>query len=164
MGSNSSLGVDFIKMTTILPSCKYDVSITESQSQDQKITYQDFEYCMANTCKFVGYSEHRKIDLQTALNETKNLDWTFLDNGISIINKKTGVCIFFRRVALDKWYVDTPIQLPRFTGLCWASYVDKNTVEAILRLFFEEMDWFCATHWHEAPDLFEVDMEEDLEK
>ena len=83
-----------------------------------------------------------------------------LDNGISIINNKTDDHVFFRRVTSDKWYVDTPIRLPRFSGLFLASYIDENTVESILRLFFEESDWFCATHWHEAPDLFEeVDME-----
>jgi hypothetical protein len=134
---------------------EFNITSIESQTLDKKIEFQDIEYSMVNTAKSVSYFEHRQIDLQTALNETKNLDWTFLDNGISIINNKTDDCIFFRRVALDRWYVDTPIRLPRFAGLFWASYVDQSIVEVILRLFFEENDWFCATNWHEAPDLFE---------
>lgn len=164
MGPDSSFGVDFIKMKSN-SQIQIDILPIESQIQGRKIEFQDIEYSMSNTGKSVSYFEHRQIDLQTALNETKNLDWTFLDNGISIINNKTDDCVFFRRVALDKWYVDTPIRLPRFMGLFWASYIDENTVESILRLFFEESDWFCTTHWHEAPDLFEeVDMEENLEK
>lgn len=127
----------------------------ESQTPDQKIEFQDIEYSMLNTGKSVSYFEHRQIDLQTALHETKNLDWTFLDNGISIINNKTDDCVFFRRITFDKWYVDTPIRIPRFRGLFWASYIDERTIDVILRLFFEENDWFCAIHWHESPDLFE---------
>lgn len=155
MGADSNLGVDFIKMKPNLQIQEFDIVPIESQIQNKKIEFQDIEYSMANTGKSVNYFEHRQIDLQTALNETKNLDWTFLDNGISIINNKTDDCIFFRRVALDRWYVDTPIRLPRFAGLFWASYLDENSADTILRLFFEENDWFCATNWHEAPDLFE---------
>lgn len=160
MGADSSFGVDFIKMKHDLSIQELEISPIELPIQDRKIEFQDIEYSMLNTGKAINYFEHKQIDLQTALNETKNLDWTFLDNGVSIINNKTDDCVFFRRVAFDKWYVDTPIRLPRFTGFFWASYIDENTLEAILRLFFEESDWFCATHWHEAPDLFEeVDVE-----
>jgi hypothetical protein len=152
--------MDFNKMKFDSQIQESSIVPIESQTPDVKIEFQDIEYSMANTAKSVSYSEHRQIDLQTALHETKNLDWTFLDNGISIINNKTDDCIFFRRVALDRWYVDTPIRLSRFSGLFWASYVDENVVEVILRLFFEECDWFGVTHWHEAPDLFEqVDVE-----
>jgi len=153
MGPDSDIGVDFIKMKNIQVS-EYDM-FDQSQIQSQKIAYQDIEYCMANTGKSVSYSEHRKIDLQTSLSETKNLDWTYLDNGISIINNKTDDCVFFRRIDSDKWYVDTPIQLPKFDGFFWATYADESTVEAILKQFFAECDWFCVTHWFEAPDLFE---------
>lgn len=156
MGTNSSFGVDFIKMKPNLQIQEFDIIPIELQTTDKKIEFQDIEYSMINTGKSVSYFEHKQIDLQTALNETKNLDWTFLDNGISIINNKTDDCIFFRRVALDRWYVDTPIRLPRFAGLVWASYIDENSADAILKLFFEENDWFYATSWHEAPDLFEA--------
>lgn len=137
------------------PVQEYDIIPLSFQKQDTAIQYQDIEYCLSNRGKSVYCSEHRKIDFQNALHETKNLDWTYLDNGISLVNNKTSDCIFFRRVDLDKWYVDTPIRIPRFAGLFWASYIDESIVESILRLFFDECDWFSVIHWFEAPDLFE---------
>lgn len=38
-----------------------------------------------------------------------------------------------------------------FVGL----HIDENTLERVLRLFFEESDWFSIVHWFEAPCLFE---------
>ena len=123
--------------------------------QSQQKDSEDIIFCMANTGQFVPIGQHKHIDIDQALEKTKNLDWTFRKNGISFINNKTEDNLFFCRVDSNKWYVDTPIRIQRAEGLFWASFVDESTVKKILELYFAGADWFGATHWHESPDPFE---------
>lgn len=116
--------------------------------------YQDIEYCMANRGRFVLYSEHRKIDYVSALHELANLDWTYLNNGISFIDNKTHGSVFFRRTNLNLWYVQTAAH--DANGNFWTTTIDSESAFTVLRLFFEESPWFEAVGWHLEPDLFEA--------
>lgn len=141
-----------IKQTLI----HFDDKVIQDQILTSCIEYQDIEYCMANRGRAVYYSEHKSIDCCSAVHEMSNLDWTFSKNGISFINNKTDQSIFFQRLNLDSWYVDTAEKGEGgFTGYFWAATIDTASALAVLRLFFEESDWFSAVTWHRSPDLFE---------
>lgn len=133
---------------------EYSADTKETQTQDQTKKYQDIEYCLCNGGRSVYHSERKKTDLQKALYETRNLDWTFSKNGISFINNRTGESVFLRRTSINNWYIDTAIKPEKFTNF-WASNIDGESIQNILELFFEEVDWFGTIRWVESPDPFE---------
>ena len=133
--------------------------VEQIPEQDQNIClsgtkYQDIEYTMANRGRAVFYDEHKKIDYYSALHESSNLDWTYLKNGISFVNNKTGQSLFFRRIKMNFWYVQTAAH--NENADFWTANVESGTAFSVLRLFFEESAWFEAISWHLEPDLFEA--------
>ena len=57
--------------------------------QSQQKDCQDVVFCMANTGQFVGIGQHKHVEPTDAVLKTKNLDWTFRKNGISLDRKST---------------------------------------------------------------------------
>ena len=118
------------------------------QSQDTDIKHQDIEYCMCNRNKIVYYEDHVQVDLQLAITEFKNLDWTYLKNGISFHNNKTDQSLFCHRIKEDSWLAQTPIRIEGiWTGYQWVSYPDTIMIINVIRLYFEEMPWFHTLSW-----------------
>lgn len=136
---------------------QFDEKVAQSQTLAMSCTeYQATEYCMVNRGKTVCYGEHKSIDHCGAVHEMSNLDWTLSKNGISFINNKADRSVFFRRLNLDSWYVETAEKdMGGFTGYFLSATIDTASALAVLRLFFEESDWFGAVAWHKNSGLFE---------
>ena len=111
---------------------------------------------MVNRGKAIYYKEHKGIDYYAAMHEMSNLDWTFSKNGISFINNKNDCSVFFRRINLDSWYIETAEKIGgQFAGYFWGATIDSSSALVVLRLFFEENKWFEAITWHRTQCLFE---------
>lgn len=72
-------------------------------------SYQKFLYCLANRNRHVYYPWHESIDYQKAESEISSLNWTYRQNGISILNASTNENIFCSRLQDDKWFVLTAV-------------------------------------------------------
>ena len=103
------------------PSANQRLEVADTNKTDENLLltatdtkYQDIEYSMHNRNKCVYYSEHKQVDLQLAISETKSLDWSVLKNGISFHNNKTDQSIFCHRLAEDKCALNDPEKKDRY--------------------------------------------------
>jgi len=118
------------------------------QGQQTDTAYQNFVYCMSNRNKKVYGPNMPSIDYQKAVSEINGMDPTYKNNGISIFNLRVDDNIFCSRLKEDKWFVLTRIlENNVYTGCQWASYSDHQSLLNVIRIFFEEDNWFDMLKW-----------------
>jgi len=125
--------------------------MTEINFQEEKeiqgIKYQDITYYKQNGNDFVIYEDLIHVDFMKAMSEMENLNWK-LFNHIGFINQKTDDLVQFIRQRKNRWYADVPINRGKnWEGYSWGAYADNKTISNMMRLFFEEVDWFEMLRW-----------------
>jgi len=109
--------------------------------------YQYITYYKQNGKEIVKSKDEIPIDFLKAMYEVENLNWK-LDNHIGFENHKTDDVVQFIRKGKNNWYVDVPIKINSlWNGYFWGSYSDNKTISNMLRLYFEEVDWFDMLRW-----------------
>ena len=126
-------------------------NITEDYLQEQKeisdTKYQYITYYKQNGNDIIESKDCVQIDFIKAMNEMENLNWK-LFNHIGFVNHKTNENLQFIREGFDNWYADVPINDEKnWEGYCWGAYSDNKTISNMMRLFFEEVEWFGILEW-----------------
>ena len=117
----------------------------EAVKQDTK--YQHITYHKQNGSEIILYKELVSIDFFKAMSEMENLNWK-LDNYVGFENQRTRDYVQFIREGKNEWYADIPIDdRKNWKGYCWSAYGDNKTISNMLRLYFEEVDWFGMLRW-----------------
>src|SRR5690348_12460918 len=97
---------------------------------------QNIIYCLINTNRVVRYRDKIPFNFEKAITELKNLDWTYEDNGISILNMGNGDGLFCKRQEVDKWLFLTPVRnYGVYEGYQWASYPNLESLVKTVKLF-----------------------------
>ncbi len=124
----------------------YDELLKQDTISDVK--FQDITYHMDNSNKSVDWEEHTQIDFIKAMNEMKNLDWNYENNYITFVNNKTKECVQFLRKSENDWYAEVPINDGvNWDGYAWSCDTTSKPVMDMLRLYFEEVQWFGMLSW-----------------
>jgi len=119
----------------------------QEQKEIQGIKYQDITYFKQNGNEIVDHEALIHIDFIKAMSEMENLNCN-LYNYIGFINHKTNDLVQFIRLTQNRWYADVPIDRGvNWEGYSWSVYGDNKTISNIMRLFFEEVDWFGMLRW-----------------
>jgi len=119
----------------------------QEQKEIQGIKYQDITYYKQNGNDIVIYEDLIHVDFMKAMSEMKNLDWN-LSNHIGFINQKTDDLVQYIRQGKNMWYADVPINRGKnWEGYSWGAYTDNETISNMMRLFFEEAEWFGMLSW-----------------
>ncbi len=119
----------------------------QEEKEIQGIKYQDITYFKQNGNEIINYEPLIHIDFIKAMSEMENLNWK-LFNHIGFTNHKTNDFVQFVRHGKNRWYADVPIDDgPNWDGYCWGAYGDNKTISNMMRLFFEEVDWFPMLRW-----------------
>ena len=119
----------------------------QEQKEIQGIKYQDITYFKQNGNEIVHNEKLVHIDFIKAMSEMENLNWK-LFNYIGFRNHKTNDFVQFIRQGQNRWYADVPIDDGvNWEGYCWTAYGDNKTISNMMRLFFEEVEWFGMLGW-----------------
>jgi len=125
--------------------------MAEINFQEQKeildTKYQDITYFKQNGNEIVDFEALIHIDFMKAMSEMENLNCD-LFNYIGFRNHKTNDFVQFIRQEQNRWYADVPIDDEKnWEGYCWSAYGENKTISNMMRLFFEEVDWFGMLRW-----------------
>lgn len=119
-----------------------------SQDTESDVKYQDITYYMQNPNKVVKSKDNIPIDFLKATSEMNDLDWNYKSNYIGFTNNKKLECVQFIRQGEKKWYVEVPINHgKKWDGYAWCGYSNTEIITNMLRLFFEEVQWFGMLSW-----------------
>ena len=119
----------------------------QEQKEIQGIKYQDITYFKQNGNEIVDFEALIHIDFMKAMSEMENLN-SDLFNYIGFRNHKTNDFVQFIRQEQNRWYADVPIDDEKnWEGYCWSAYGENKTISNMMRLFFEEVDWFGMLRW-----------------
>ena len=119
----------------------------QEQKEIQGIKYQDITYFKQNGNEIVDFGALIHIDFMKAMSEMENLNCD-LFNFIGFRNHKTNDFVQFIRQEQNRWYADVPIDDEKnWEGYCWSAYGENKTISNMMRLFFEEVDWFGMLRW-----------------
>jgi len=126
-------------------------NINEESLQEQKeiidIKFQNITYYKTNGSINIGYDKWVSIDFLKAMSEMKKLDWSKF-NHIGFVNHRTNENVQFIRKRKNYWYADVPIDGGvNWDGYVWGTYSDNKTISNMMRLFFEEVEWFGILEW-----------------
>jgi len=126
-------------------------NINEETLQEQKevvdTKYQYITYYKQNGNDIIEAKDCVLIDFIKAMNEMENLNWK-LFNHIGFVNHKRNENLQFIREGKNNWYADVPIDNEaNWGGYCWGAYSDNKTISNMMRLFFEEVEWFGMLDW-----------------
>lgn len=109
--------------------------------QETSVEYQDITYWKYTATETVHGTSSTPIDLQKALHETQKLSQP--GDIIGFTNGKNKDAINFVFQGHDSWYVEVPIfDKPEWDGYFWNANSDTKTVLDVIRLFFDELEWF----------------------
>jgi len=109
--------------------------------------YQSITYYKQNGSEVIGHDKWVPIDFLKAMSEMEKLDWNKF-NHIGFVNKKTHENVQFIRKGKNNWYADVPIDDGvNWDGYCWVAYSDNKSISNMMRLFFEEVEWFGMLSW-----------------
>jgi hypothetical protein len=123
-------------------------AVAEKQQEVLDVKFQDITYHMDNSDKSVDWEEHAQIDFLKAVNEMKNLNWNYENNYITFVNNKTKECVQFLRKGENDWYAEVPINDGvQWDGYAWSCDTTSKPVIDMLRLYFEEVQWFGMLSW-----------------
>lgn len=119
----------------------------QEQEEITDIKYQNITYYKQNGSEIIGHNKWASIDFLKAMSEMEKLDWR-KSNHIGFENHKTEELVQFIRKENNKWYADVPIDRGSiWDGYCWGAYSDNKTISNMMRLFFEEVEWFGMLEW-----------------
>ena len=126
-------------------------NINEKFVQEQKeiidTKYQNITYYKQNGSEVMGHDKWISIDFLKAMSEMEKLDWE-KPNHIGFKNHRTEETVQFIRKGKNNWYADIPIKNNgEWKGYCWGAYSDNKTISNMMRLFFEEVEWFGMLEW-----------------
>jgi len=124
----------------------YENFQVEEILQDTK--FQNITYYKQNGSEIIGHPKRVSIDFLKAMSEMEKQAWNE-DNHIGFENHRTNEIVQFIRKAKNNWYADVPIKsnVKSNNRLCWGAYSDSKTISNIMRLFFEEVEWFGMINW-----------------
>ena len=110
--------------------------------------YQTITYYKQNGTEIIGHPKHVSIDFLKAMSEMEKQDWK-VDNHIGFENNRTNETVQFIRKEENNWYADVPIRSNEKSNsrCCWGAYTDNKTISNMMRLFFEEVEWFGMINW-----------------
>ena len=118
-----------------------------NEKQIQQLKYQYMTYFKQNYREIVNKKDFTSIDFLKAMYEMEKLNWKKF-NHIGFINHRTEECVQFIREGKNEWYADVPIIINgEWNGYSWSAYSDNKTIANMLRLFFEEVEWFGMLSW-----------------
>lgn len=124
--------------------------LTNSVIQDiqSDIKFQNIVYYCWDGKKDISSDNNVTIDFIGAMNEMKNIDYTFDKNFIGFKNQNNNELVQFIRLGEDSWYADIPINSGvNWDGYYWAGYGNTIEIAGMLKLFFEEVPWFDSISW-----------------
>ena len=112
------------------------------------VKFQNIIYYYWDGKRTVDQSQQVRIDFLGAVNEMECLDHKFERNFIGFQNCSTGEYVQFVRLGNDSWYADVPIKdRGNWEGYLWAGYGNTQSINDMLKLFFEEVPWFDSLSW-----------------
>jgi len=125
--------------------------IHEKYFQDQNeildTKYQNITFYKQNGSEVIGHDKWVSIDFLKAMSEMEKLNWN-KDNHIGFVNHNTHENVQFIRKRKNKWYADIPIKKDgKWDRYCWGAYSDNKTISNMMRLYFEEVEWFGMLEW-----------------
>jgi len=121
--------------------------VFQEQKNIQGIKYQYITYYKQNGNDIIEAKDCVLIDFIKAMNEMENLNWK-LFNHIGFVNHKRNENLQFIREGFDNWYADVPIKNEgEWQGYYWGAYDNNKTISNMMRLFFEEVNWFGMLRW-----------------
>jgi len=118
-----------------------------SQALRDDVKYQDITYYKWDRHESICSKQNVQIDIDKALSEMENLDWTFSHNHIGFKNRHTNETIQFIKLDSSKWYVENLIDPGKWNGYLWYSESNSEHMYEMTRLFFEEVPWAHVLHW-----------------
>mgnify|MGYP007044048712 CR=1 FL=1 len=114
----------------------------------QSEIFQNIIYFMQDSKKTIEIEQCVYVDFLCAMSELEKLDWTFEKNYIGFKNLNTEDTVQFMRLKEDYWYVDVPIKNNgSWEGYFWFSHDNSREISEMLKLFFQETDWFGMLTW-----------------
>ena len=117
-------------------------SETDDQAQDTDHKYQEIFYWKYGRFETVRPPPFREISLQKALSETEKLLYEYKEC-IGFSNARNHDSINIVRQAQDAWYAAVPIfKGEEWTGYHYTTETDTRRILDVIRLFFEEVEWF----------------------
>jgi len=123
----------------------YENFQVEEILQDTK--FQNITYYKQNDSEIIGHDKWVSIDFLKAMSEMEKLDCE-KPNHIGFKNHRTEETVQFIRKGKNNWYADIPIKNNgEWKGYCWGAYSDNKTISNMMRLFFEEVEWFGMLEW-----------------
>lgn len=127
-------------LTTRKQNPNYEYYQTLLQGTDEK--YQEITYWKYGKFETVHSLAFTPIDLQKALHEAQKLLPEHNEN-IGFSNGHNKDAIDFTRVGGDDWRVQVPIfTREKWDGYYWRATSDTKCTLDIIRLFFDELEWF----------------------
>jgi len=110
--------------------------------------FQNIIYYYWDGKKDIESDSNITIDFIGAMNEMKNIDYTFDKNFIGFKNQNNNELVQFIRIQENYWYADVPINAGyNWDGYYWAGYGNTVEIAKMLKLFFEEIPWFNSISW-----------------
>ena len=110
--------------------------------QDTDKKYQHITYWKWGKFETVDALKLIPIDLQKALNEAEKLLWEH-EESIGFTNGKNKDAIHITRKEENLWHAHVPIfTKDEWDGYYWSAFSDTKTMFDVIRLFFEEVEWF----------------------
>ena len=139
------------EMNKINDKLKIIENIDEEYLQEQKevldTKFQQITYYKQNGSELIGHRNWVSIDFLKAMSEMEKLNWNE-SNHIGFENHRTHENVQFIRKGKNYWYADVPIIIDgKWDGYCWGAYSDNKTISNMMRLFFEEVEWFGMLSW-----------------
>ncbi len=118
-----------------------------NEKQIQQLKYQYMTYFKQNGREIVEQKKFVPIDFLKAMSEMEKLNWKQF-NHIGFVNHKTDDFVQFIRQGPNMWYAEVTIEVNGvWDGYSWCAYSDNKTIANMLRLFFEEVEWFGMLSW-----------------
>ncbi len=114
----------------------------QDQMQKTDAKYQNITYWKYGKFETVHPLSFTPIDQQKALHETEKILWKY-EEAIGFTNGQNKDAIHFKRTEEDRWHVTVPIfTREAWDGYFWWAVSDTRTVLDMIKLFFEELEWF----------------------
>jgi len=125
----------------------YDEEYLQGKKEITDTKYQDITYYKQNGSEVIEHDKLVSIDFLKAMSEMEKLDWNKF-NHIGFVNHNIRETVQFIRKGKNNWYVDVPIDVGvNWDGYVWSAYSDNKTISNMMRLFFEEVEWFRMLKW-----------------
>jgi len=117
------------------------------QDEEEKTDFQLITYYKNDGVKIVKGEANVPIGYFKAKNEIPKINYNITDNYIGFHNHKTGQTLQMVRMAEDLWYVENLPGSINFQGWIWFHETDTQSVLNLVKLFFDEAEWFDTVNW-----------------